>query len=335
MKFTGNILRRLVRKMVKEQTKKYNGLTVLFEKEVSDYINSKRMLLLILFMALMTVSGLYGALSGIADSIEESTAFIFLKLYTVSANSIPSYNSLVALLGPFIGLIMGFDAINNERSEGTLNRLVSQPIYQDNVIIGKFLAGCFVAFIMIFASGTIIGAVGYLSTGIMPDGEEIGRLLVYLCFAVVYIAFWLALSILFSTVCRHAATSALASIAVWLFAAIFISLLAGIIADAVYPVNSDFLAMKNSLNNYNCELNLNRISPYYLFSEAATTILNPSVRSINAVTMTQLTGALSSYLSLGQSLLLVWPHLTALCAFMLIMFAISYVSFMRQEIRAN
>ncbi|MBO5056987.1 MAG: ABC transporter permease [Lachnospiraceae bacterium] len=314
--------------------KKYHGLKVLFEKEVADFINSKRMLLLILFMIIITISGLYAALSGISDSVEENASFIFLKLFTVSANSIPSYNTFLALLGPFIGLIMGFDAINNERSEGTLNRLVSQPVYRDNIIIGKFLAGCFIIVIMIFASGILIGAVGFLQIGIPPEAEELGRLFVYLCFAIIYIAFWLALSILFSTVCRHAATSALATIAVWLFSAIFVSLLAGIIADAIYPLDN-YEGMFNQLNNYNCELNLNRLSPYYLFSEAASTILSPSIRSINAVTVTQLSGALSGYLSLGQSLLLVWPHLTALCALMLIMFAISYVFFMRQEIRAN
>ena len=89
------------------------------------------------------------------------------------------------------------------------------------------------------------------------------------------------------------------------------------------------------MKNYSCELNLNRVSPYYLFGEATSTVLNPGVRTINAVTVTQLSGALAGNLTLGQSLLLVWPHLTALAALMLIVFTISYVSFMRQEIRSR
>lgn len=92
--------------------------------------------------------------------------------------------------------------------------------------------------------------------------------------------------------------------------------------------------MINTLDNYTLELNLNRISPYYLYSEAVSTIMNPSVRSVNVVTMDQLIGALSGNLSLGQSLLLVWPHLTGLAAMMLIAFGVSYVGFMRQEIRS-
>ena len=63
--------------------------------------------------------------------------------------------------------------------------------------------------------------------------------------------------------------------------------------------------------------------------------MNPTVRAINAVTMDQLVGAISGYLSFGQSLLLVWPHLVGLAAMMLITFGLSYIGFMRQEIRAN
>lgn len=297
------------------------------------------MILFVILTALITVTGFYAAVTGLSDALESgssSASFLFLKLFTVSANSIPSYNSLMALMGPFIGIFMGFDAINSERTEGTLNRLVSQPLYRDNIIIGKFLAGIFLTAIMVFSSGLLIAAVGLIATGLVPTGAELARLLIYLCFCVIYIGFWLAMAILFSTVCRHAATSALSCIAVWLFCAIFISLLAGIIADACYPVGgNDVQSMLNEVKNYTCEQNLNRISPYYLFGEATSTLLNPGVRSVNAVTMAQLSGALSSTLSVGQSLLLVWPHLTALAALMLVAFAVSYVSFMRQEIRSR
>ena len=59
-----------------------------------------------------------------------------------------------------MGLTLGFDAINSERSEGTLNRLVSQPIYRDAVINGKFLAGATIIFIMVFSMGLVISAIG-------------------------------------------------------------------------------------------------------------------------------------------------------------------------------
>lgn len=311
------------------------GRNALVRKELADHLKSKRFLILLLLIGCTSFASLYGAISGLSDAIQSDSNFIFLKLYTSSGSSIPSFMSFIALLGPIVGLALGFDAVNSERSNGTLNRLASQPIYRDAIIVGKFLAGTIVIAIVIFSMGIALGAVGMAATGLVPDVEEVLRILIFLFFTVVYIAFWLAMSILFSVICRHSATSALASISVWIFFAIFMSLVANIVANAVYPVNDQYGTMINSLNNYTLNQNLNRISPYYLYSEAVSTIMNPSVRSVNVVTVSQLTGAISGYLSLGQSLLLVWPHLTGLAALMLIAFGGSYVGFMRQEIRSN
>ena len=311
------------------------GRNALVRKELADHLKSKRFLILLLLIGCTSFASLYGAISGLSDAIQSDSNFIFLKLYTSSGSSIPSFMSFIALLGPIVGLALGFDAVNSERSNGTLNRLVSQPIYRDAIIVGKFLAGTIVIAIVIFSMGIALGAVGMAATGLVPDVEEVLRILIFLFFTVVYIAFWLAMSILFSVICRHSATSALASISVWIFFAIFMSLVANIVANAVYPVNDQYGTMINSLNNYTLNQNLNRISPYYLYSEAVSTIMNPYVRSVNVVTVSQLTGAISGYLSLGQSLLLVWPHLTGLAALMLIAFGGSYVGFMRQEIRSN
>lgn len=275
------------------------GLRVLFEKELSDHLNSKRFLILLILIC--------------------GTGFA----------------SFIGLLGPFVGLVLGFDAVNGERNNGTLNRLVAQPIYRDSVIIGKFLAGTAVISLLVCSMGIIIGAAGVLSTGLLPETEEVLRILVFLFYTIVYIAFWLGLAILFSVLCRHTATSAMAVIALWLFFAIFMSLFANIIANAVYPMDTQINMLINSLDNYTLELNLNRISPYYLYSEVVSTVMNPAVRSINVVTVSQLEGAISGYLSFGQSLLLIWPHLVGMLALMLAAFVCSYVGFMRQEIRSS
>lgn len=310
-----------------------SGMTALYRKEMSDHIHSKRFLIVLALILLTSCASIYGALSGLTDAVASDPNNIFLKLFTLGGNSIPSFTSFIALLGPFVGLTLGFDAINSERSEGTLNRLVAQPIYRDVVINGKFLAGATVIFIMVFAMGLLVGAVGLLAAGIPPTSEEVGRVFVLLVFTSVYICFWLALSILFSVVCRHAATSAMIVIGLWIFFALFMSLVVSIAANALYPLGHGATA-RQVLDNYTCQLNLNRISPYYLYSEAVSTIMNPMVRSTNIILPQQLQGAVNGYLSLGQSLLLVWPHLTGLLALTAVVFSGSYVSFMRKEIRS-
>ena len=299
---------------------------------MADHVRSKRFLIVMGLIWLTCFASLYGSLAGIEGAISDDNKFIFLKLFTIGGNSIPSFTSFIALLGPFVGLAMGFDAINGERSRGTLNRLLAQPIYRDAVITGKFLAGAAVVSIMVFAMGIIMGAVGFIFTGIVPSVEEVARLLTALLFTCLYISFWLGLATLFSVICKHAATSALATIACWLFFAIFLGLLARIIADAVYPLD-DTTWVINTVKNYALEIGINRISPYYLYSEVISTIMNPNVRSIGVIAIEQFYGALSGYLPYGQSLLLVWPHLFAMIALTVSAFAVSFVCFMRQEVR--
>ncbi|MGN1004496.1 MAG: ABC transporter permease [Oscillospiraceae bacterium] len=318
----------------KEETqRKHNGLKALYRKELADHLNSKRFYLIFCLLLLVTTASLIGAVSNISSAVSESSQFIFLKLFTTGSSSIYSFATFLAFLGPLVGITLGFDAVSNERSQGTLNRLAAQPIYRDSIINAKFLAGTTAIFIIIVTLGLYISAVGLLMIGIPPSFEEILRVIAFLLLAVIYICVWLALSIFFSVICKHAATAALACISIWLFLSLFMGLVANGIASMVYPLEG-IEGFLNMMKNYELDLALNRISPYYLFSEAASTILNPNVRSIGIVTMNSYSGAVASSLPFTQSLLLIWPHLVVMAALAMVGFAIAYISFMRQEIRA-
>ena len=314
------------------KTRNAGGFGALYRKEMADHLLSKRFRIVYALLFIVSIASLAAGISNISVS-SGTTDFIFLKIFTTGSGSVYSFATFMAFLGPLAGITLGFDAVNNERSQGTLIRLVSQPIYRDSIINAKFLAGASIITMMIFSLGLFVSGLGLLLIGVPPTGEEILRIICYLLLTSVYISFWLALSVVFSVVFKHAATAAITGISIWLFVSLFMSTLAGGIADLVYPTDG-IQGLINMNDNYSLELALERISPYYLFTEAATTIMNPSVRSIGLVSMSQISGALSGYLSLDQSLLLVWPHIVVLIAITMAGFAISYIKFMRQEIRA-
>lgn len=311
----------------------HSGLKALYRKELADHLNSKRFYLIFALLFLTATASLAGAVSNLSGAVSESSEFIFLKLFTTGGSSIYSFATFVAFLGPLAGITLGFDAVNNERSQGTLNRLAAQPIYRDSIINAKFLAGASVIGMIVLTLGLYISGMGLLLIGIPPSVEEVLRITAFLLLAWVYICVWLALSVIFSVVCRHAATAALACISIWLFLSLFMSLVASGIAGMVYPLDG-IEGFANMMSNYELNLALNRVSPYYLFSEAASTILNPNVRSIGVVTMASYDRAVASSLPFGESMLLIWPHLVVMAALAMAGFAAAYVSFMRQEIRA-
>ena len=90
-------------------------------------------------MTLTSLASLFGAFDALVNS--QTSEYVFLSMYTSSGSSIPSFASFLAYLTPLVGLALGFDAINSERAQGTLTRLISQPIHRDAVISAKFLAG--------------------------------------------------------------------------------------------------------------------------------------------------------------------------------------------------
>lgn len=308
---------------------------MLYRKELADHLESNRLMIMLVLLVFVTFASFSGAVNNLADAIKDETEFNFLKIFTTSGNSTYSFVTFIGFLGPLFGIMLGFDAINNEQAQGTLNRLAAQPIYRDTIINAKFLAGATVIFLTMFGLTGLITGTGLIRTGIVPEPEAFARILVFAIFSGIYISVWLALAIFFSVVSRHAATSALSSVAIWLFLTLFMGLVATGIAGFLYPLTGE-KAYVNMISNYQLNAGLNRISPYYLYSEAVSTILNPNLRSLNIVSLIQESqnNALVSYLSLGQSILIIWPQIIALFALAAIWFAAAYITFMQKEIRA-
>ena len=245
----------------------------------------------------------------------------------------PSLVFFLSILVPIIGIALGFDAINSERTGGTLSRILSQPIYRDSVINGKFLAGIVTLSIMIGTTVLLVSGYGLRMIGVPPTAGEIIRLFLYLFLIIVYGAFWLGLAILFSVLLRRVAASLLISFAVWLFFSFFMLMIAPTIASAFAPV-SDASSQAEMIRNAEIRQIVMLFSPNTLFSQATTALLIPvAVGSLGVITPSQVAYMLPNPLSLGQSLVLIWPHLTSLISLSAVCFAVSYVLFMRQEIR--
>ena len=298
-------------------------MITIIRKELADYFTSIRFFILFLLVLLASAGGLYAAQQGIRGAGSEG-GFVFLRLFITSGQVIPSLVFFVTFFVPIIGIALGFDAINSERSSGTLHRILSQPVYRDSVINGKFLAGIVTLAIMMATTLLIVAGYGLRMIGVPPTTEEIIRLFLYFVFIIIYGGFWMGLAILFSVLFRSVAISLLSSLALWIF-----------FGNPVFNPYTNFIVPAIAKTT-DTALMLMRLSPYTLFSEATTVLLLPQWRGAALLTAgEEISYMLPNPLSLGQSMLVIWPQLTALIALTAICFAVSYVVFMRQEIRAT
>ena len=313
-----------------------NPFWVMVRKEVADHMKSWRFVILMAIIILTCVSSLYTALTNIGkvvDASDNENAFFFLKLFTITDGTLPSFFLFISFLGPLLGISLGFDTVNSEQNRGTLSRIMAQPIPRDYLLNAKFIAALIVISMMFFSLSFLVIGTGLIAIGIPPTPEEFMRIIFYTLLSIVYVSFWLNLSILFSVRFRQSATSALSGIAVWLFFTVFYPIIINLVTKAFEPsryASAHIIYMFNKL-----KFLLVQIMPNELFSEASTTLLIPSVRSFGPLTMEQVQGAIPGPLPLGQSLLVVWPQLTGLIAVTIICFLISYLLFMKREIRSR
>lgn len=316
-------------------SRKRPGWAVIARKEFADHILSARFVALLVLFGLVALASVYTAAGALRDVAPDAqgVAGLFLRLFTVQGDPVPfSFLTFLGFLAPILGIAFGFDAVNGERSQGTLPRLVAQPIHRDDVINGKFVAGLSVVGLIMVVVTVIVAGLGIVLLGIVPTVPEAIRLVSWLIAAIVYVGVWLAFATLCSVMMRRAATSAIVAIGLWLVLTLFGALFAQLAADVLAPV--DPAQPASGIQNAEMEISISRVSPVVLYEETATALLNPEVRSVGLVTLDQIDRAVVSELSLDQSFLLVWPQLVGLLAATVVVFAIGYISFMRQEVRA-
>jgi ABC-2 type transport system permease protein len=318
-----------------------HGIFTLFRKELEDHFSSVRFLLI---SALIVMVGVIIA-SMVGMSIQEESkgmakpTLLFLWLFT-STGKLFSFVQFIGFFGPLIGIFLGFDSINRERVSRTLSKLASQPIYRDSIINAKYLAGVTMITIVLVGIILIISGLGIRLIGVVPGSEEVLRLFIYLIISILYISFWLGISILFSVIFRSTATSALASLAVWIFFSFFVGLGAGFMADAVAPVSQSGSNMDPSvlIKHEEVQRTVSLLSPVTLYNDATTTILDPTRKTTRGFVMVGPLERLSlsrfqNPLPLLQSLNIVVWYLIAIIAITFLCFGVCYFVFMRQEIR--
>src|SRR3954451_18103204 len=325
------------------------GWRVIAAKEFGDHLLSVRFFVLLIVLGLAAAIPLYFAadrIRSLAPAASGAPA-VFLALFTLGSQQIDllRVDAFVGMVAPLLGLAFAFDAVNGERSEGTLPRLLAQPIYRDDVINGKFTAGVAVIGLVLVSVVVFIAGFGMLRLGIVPHGSEVLRLVSWVFVTFVYVGLWLAFGLLLSVLLRRAGAAApvrfwvgllLIGFGVWLLVSVFGGLITTIVTGFLRPAADT--SIDTAIGNAQLQQLVTRLMPSTLYAEISRVILNPSVTQISAPTtigqVVQGQQQIDTLLSLDQSLLLVWPQIVALVGLTIVCFGAAYVAFMRQEVRA-
>jgi len=316
------------------------GWITIAGKELADHLLSVRLYVLLVILGVAAVIPLYFVGEDVRSAATSASGYpaIFIYLFAYPPQGVNfgplsfTVSAFVAIAAPLLGVAFGFDAVNGERHQGTLPRLLSQPIHRDDVINGKFAGALLAITIALAVVLAVITGFGMLRLGIVPRLDEVIRLVAWLAVTVLYVALWLAFGMLLSVVIRRAATSALVGFGLWLFIAmpfigpLLVSLLGTFVASgattqAEYASTIQWVA---------------RLLPGQVYAEASAALLRPTLTSVSAseIYSTQAQQQIPTLFSFDQSFALIIPHVVILFALTVGCFALAYARFMRQEVRA-
>ena len=259
------------------------GLGVVTLKELSDHLTSARMRVLEWLVVLTALAAVFGAIQQIR-AVTAEDPFLFLRLFTTAREPLPSFVAFLGFLVPLMAIGLGFDAVNGEHNRRTLSRILSQPIYRDALLFGKFLAGLGVIAISLVClwllgdrarpdhAGRAAGRRGDGARADLPPGDH--RLCRRLAGAGHAVLGDLPLG-------RHRGAGDARPLAVPL----------GDLAGAGTGDRQAFVSPEHQATYVVTAQMLARLSPSTLFGEVVLALLDPTTRTLGPVYLSQLEGA--------------------------------------------
>lgn len=208
-------------------------------KQVEDSFSSRRFLLILVLFLLFSAGSVYVGVNNYQQDMEQ---------YKSGVGYQPEEPSLIdtfeimfqfnmPLAAGLLALLLSYDAISKEREKGTIELLLSYPVYRDEVINGKTIASLFTVSIALLLSFMISSGYAIYSIGSLPTMAEFSRLSFIWVSSVIYMGFFISLGTFFSTVFRSSWRSLIACIFILL---VFLAtpFIADQAADRIYTYDS-------------------------------------------------------------------------------------------------
>ncbi len=127
----------------------------------------------------------------------------------------PDFLYIVRVVLSLVAFLFGFDQVSKEKEGGTLRQMLSNSVSRAKVLAGKWM-GNYLSLAVPFVLVTGLGfALLSLDSSIRLSSANIGRMLLFVLLALVYIALFLSLGIFVSTITRRSAASIVMLLFIW------------------------------------------------------------------------------------------------------------------------
>lgn len=204
-----------------------NPALVIARKEARAAFRNRLFLIItVLFLGLSVLSVYIGSVTKRAEiRIYDERVAVLMAEGATTVPAAPEIHTLtilanltqyIAIVGAILGVILGYNALTEEREAGTMQLILTRPVYRDRLWTGKLLGGGAVITILLGIAFVFNLLLLITVGGIMPTGLEVLRLLMLVVIGLVYIMLFFTMSMLLSIFIRDSATVFLVSLVLWM-----------------------------------------------------------------------------------------------------------------------
>ena len=305
------------------------NIFVIAQKEFADIIWSLRFIVILSVLMLSMLAMGYQAGQSIVSMDLTGMGMDFSPLMM----GFQFLGHILGSIGPLVAIVLGFDAIVKERKSGSLNVLMTHPVYRDNVITGK-LVGLMAALGMVIVVAVVVPVgIMFSVSGISVNPEELGRIIVYIGLVFLLLSIYLALGVTTSTFCKEPSNSLVYSLAVWVVLGTLLVQIAFVLAIII--TGQSMYSMQEPANQENYMVVVQQIlhiSPLTHFNE----LISGGSSSMALVASGGSTSTMQGLFDMSHNLSTwvkqYWVNLVVLIVSPLILLIVSFVAFLRKDI---
>lgn len=304
--------------MVRIMNKNIRNVITVAQKEFADSLWSPVFLALLVTFTLVTFVFSYQqglAAERLSRMGGESTSVLMLGLKGISG--------IITWFAPLIGIALSFDAVIREQKSGSMNVLLTHPVFRDTIIMGKLLGFMLTLFLVLSISVAVSVGTLLVLIGEVVSTMELTRIALYILFTFLYALVFLGIGVILSIVVKDAADSLVYNVVIWLG----LSIVFTVIVIAFFLLTGQTLT---DGNGWGIIAKISNISPMHHYAEVLTGKTNlawggPGIES-------NIKGILDTRFTLSQWFSEFWMNLTVLIVAPIVLLIIAFIAFLRKDI---
>jgi ABC-2 type transport system permease protein len=272
------------------------------QKEFADTLWNPIFIVLLITFSLVTIACVYQY-----EIIEAYSAGELTDLSLGISRGVWLFSHIMGQFIPLFGIALSFDTLLKEEKSGSLNVLLTHPVYRDNIITGKILGSMLSLLLVLFISTTLSIGISMMIIGETVTIIDLIRICIIFLLTYLYAVVFLGIGLIISTVVKDSSDSLVYNVVLWLiFTVAFMYIIPAfvLISGLSFTEDGGGLALFTRISS---------LSPLYHYQQLMTGIIDPNY-------------------TFSQIFAKYWMNLAVLIVTPIILFVLSVIAFLRKDI---